>query len=191
MTLTRGIELHQYLDDWLIWAPSKFMPANRVSNLGQWEKVALYPSSDFIAKNQPAREGSQSVSPVIIPALTTIMDTQFKEDRTLFLVWTLRYYLDQFKDLRGSRSLLFISFKKRHTSNIRPATLSSWLNKLSYYVINKQISSPWTWSKLKLMTVGSLRPLRPSMLRAKFPTQRRWFRSISLQGTPSVLKASG
>ena len=42
--------------------------ANKVSNLGQWEKVALFPSSDFIAKNQLAREGSQSVSPVTIPA---------------------------------------------------------------------------------------------------------------------------
>ena len=38
--------------------------ANKVSNLGQWEKVALFPSSDFIAKIQLAREGSQSVSPV-------------------------------------------------------------------------------------------------------------------------------
>ena len=33
--------------------------ANKVPNLGQWEKVALFPSSDFIAKNQLAREGSQ------------------------------------------------------------------------------------------------------------------------------------
>ena len=97
--------------------------ANKVSNLGQWEKVALFPSSDFIAKNQLARKGPQSVSPVTIPALTTIVDRQFKEDRTLCPVWALRYYLD----LRGSRSLLFISFKKGHTSDIRPATLSSWL----------------------------------------------------------------
>ena len=57
--------------------------ANKISNLGQWEKVALFPS-DFIAKNQLAREGSQSVSPVTIPALTTIVDRQFKEDRTLY-----------------------------------------------------------------------------------------------------------
>ena len=63
--------------------------ANKVSNLGQWEKVALFPSSDFIAKNQLAREGSQSVSPVTIPALTTIVDGQFKEDRTLCPVWAL------------------------------------------------------------------------------------------------------
>ena len=101
--------------------------ANKVSILGQWEKVALFPSSDFIAKNQLAREGSQSVSPVTIPALTTIVDRQFKEDRTLCLVRALRYYLDRTKDLRGSQSLLFISFKKGHTSDIRPATLSSWL----------------------------------------------------------------
>ena len=46
--------------------------ASKVSNLGQWEKVALFPS-DFIAKNPPAREGSQSVSPVTIAALTTIV----------------------------------------------------------------------------------------------------------------------
>ena len=103
--------------------------ANKVSNLGQWEKVALFPSSDFIAKNQLAREGSQSVSLVTIPALTTIVDRQFKQDRTLCPVQALRYYLDRTKDLRGSQSLLFISFKKGHTSDIRPTTLSSWLKK--------------------------------------------------------------
>ena len=90
--------------------------ATKVSNLGQWEKVALFPSSDFISKNQLAREGSQSVSPVTIPALTTIVDRQFKEDRTLCPVQALRYYLDR-----------TISFEKGHTSDIRPATLSSWL----------------------------------------------------------------
>ena len=76
--------------------------ASKVSNLGQWENVTCVPSSDFIAKNQLAREGSQSVSPVTIPALTTIVDRQFKEDRTLCPVRALRDYLDRTKDLRGS-----------------------------------------------------------------------------------------
>ena len=67
------------------------------------------------------------MSPVTIPALTTIVDRQVKEDRTLCPIQALRYYLDQTKDLRGSRSLLFIFFKKGHTSDIRPATLSFWL----------------------------------------------------------------
>ena len=101
--------------------------ANKVSNLGQWEKVGLFPSSDFIAKNQLAREGSQSVSLVTIHALTIIVVRLFKEDRTLCPVRSLRYYLDRTTDLRGSQSLLFISFKKGHTSDIRSATLSSWL----------------------------------------------------------------
>ena len=57
--------------------------ANKVSNLGQWEKVAWFPSSDFLPKNQLAREGYQNVSPVTIPPLTTIVDRQFKEDRIL------------------------------------------------------------------------------------------------------------
>ena len=104
------------------------------------------------------------MSPVTIPALTTIVARQFKEDRTLCPVHALRYYLDQAKDLRGSRSLLFISFKKGHTSDIRPATLSSWLKQLSYFVTNKQTNKPWTWSKLKCMTLGPLRPLRPFTL---------------------------
>ena len=86
----------------------------------------MFPSSDFIAKNQLAIEDSQSVSPVTIPALTTIVDRQFKEDRTLCPVRALRYYLDRTKDLRGSQSLLLISFKKGYTSDIRPVTLS-WL----------------------------------------------------------------
>ena len=42
-------------------------------------KGFLFPFSDFIAKKQLAREGSQSVSPVTIPALTTIVDRQFKK----------------------------------------------------------------------------------------------------------------
>ena len=67
------------------------------------------------------------MSPVTIPALTTIIDRQFKEDRALCPVRALRYYLDRTKDLRGSRSLPFISFKKGYTSDIRPTTLSSWL----------------------------------------------------------------
>ena len=144
--------------------------ANKVSNLGQWEKVALFPS-DFIAKNQLAREGSQSVSPVTIPALTTIVDRQFKEDRTLCPVRILRYYLNRTKDLRGSQSLLFISFKKGHTSDIRPATLSSWLKQTFYFVINKQTNKPWTWSKSKRMTLG------PSWLQRSFTVGYRWTKS--------------
>ena len=80
--------------------------------------------------------------------------------------------MDRTKDLRGSQSLLFISFKKGHTSDIRPATLSSWLkqNILVYFVTTKQINKPWTWSKSKHMT-EPLRPLRP------FTVGYQWIKS--------------
>ena len=45
------------------------------------------------------------------------------------------------KDLRWSRSLLFISFKKGLTSDIRPATLSSWL-KQTILLCYKQADQP-------------------------------------------------
>ena len=85
--------------------------ANKVSNLGQWEKVSLFPSSDFIAKNQLARD-FQSMSPVTVPALTTIVDRQFKEDRTLCPIRALTYYLDPTKHLKVCRSLLLFPSRK-------------------------------------------------------------------------------
>ena len=112
-------------------------------------KGSFVPLFRFIANNHLERKGSQSVSPVTIPALTTIVDRQFKEDRTLCPVWALRYYLDRTKDMRGSRSLLFISFKK---SGIRPTTLSSWLKQTILLCYN----SPWTWSKFKGTTLGQV-----------------------------------
>ena len=95
---------------------------------------------------------------VTIPALTTIVDRQFKEDRTLCPVWALGYCLDKTKDLRGSRSPPFISFEKGRTSDIRPTTLSSWLKQtilLCYKHADKQALD---LSKLKCMTLGPLRP---------------------------------
>ena len=134
---------------------------NKVSNLGQWEKVALFPSSDFIAKNQLARKGAQSVSPVVIPALTTIVDRQFKQDRSLCPVCALRYYLDKTKDLRGDISLLFISFKKGHSTDIRPATPSSWLKQTILLCYKQADQQPLTWSKSKLTISEPLQPLKP------------------------------
>ena len=98
--------------------------ANKVSDLGQWEKVALFPSSDFIAKNQLAREGSQSVSLVTIPGLTTIVDRQFKEDRTLCPVRALRYYLDGTKDLRLGLDPSFSSPSRKGTPQTSDPLLS-------------------------------------------------------------------
>ena len=74
-------------------------------------KGCLFPLFRFHTQKPTSKRRFSSLSPVTIPALTTIVDRQFREDRTLCSVRTLRYYLDRTKDLRGSRSLLFISKK--------------------------------------------------------------------------------
>ena len=89
------------------------------------------------------------MSPVAIPALTTTVYRQFKEDRTLCPVLALRYYLDRTKDLRGSRSLIFISFKKGHTSYIRPATLSSWLKQTILLCYKQADQQAFDWVQVK------------------------------------------
>ena len=131
--------------------------ANKVSNLSQWEKVALFPSN-FIAKNKLAREGSQSVSLVAIPALATIVDKQFIEDRTLCPVRALRYYLDRTKDLGGLDPYFSFPLRKDTPQTSDPLLSHLGQNKPFYFVINKQTNKPWTWSKLKCMTLGPLRP---------------------------------
>ena len=78
-------------------------------------KGYLVPLFRFFSEEPTSKIRFSSVSPVTIPALATIVDRQFKEDRTLCPVRALTYYLDRTKDLRGSRSLLFFP-SKGHTS---------------------------------------------------------------------------
>ena len=88
-----------------------------------WSKVSLYPSPSFLSKNQLAKEGPDSVAPVIILAL----DRSLKGDRSLCPVRALRYYLDRTSDLRQNKELVFVSFKKGFDKDISPATISSWI----------------------------------------------------------------
>ena len=76
-----------------------------------WTQVSLYPSPSFISKNQLAKEGPASL----------------KEDRSLFPVRALRYYLDRTKDIRAGKQLVFVSFRQSFQKDIVPATISSWI----------------------------------------------------------------
>ena len=92
-----------------------------------WSKVFLYPSPSFLSKNQLAKEGPDSVAPVVIPALAPSLDRSLKGDRSLCPVRALRYYLDRTADLRQNKELVFVSFKKGFDKDISPATISSWI----------------------------------------------------------------
>ena len=71
-----------------------------------WSQVSLYPSANFLAKNQLARDGPAAVTPVVIPALAPTLDKSLSEDRSLCPVRALRYYLNRTKDLRQGKDLV-------------------------------------------------------------------------------------
>ena len=93
-----------------------------IRHQSDWAKVSLFPSPSFLSKNQLAKEGPESVAPVVIPALAPTLDRSLKSDRTLCPVRALRYYLDRTSDLRQGKELVF-GFDK----DISPATISSWI----------------------------------------------------------------
>ena len=98
-----------------------------IRHQSDWSKVSLYPSPSFLSKNQLAKEGPDSVAPVVIPALAPTLDRSLKSDRSLCLIRALRYYLDRTSDLRQNNELVFVSFKKGFDKDISPATISTWI----------------------------------------------------------------
>ena len=88
--------------------------------------MSLYPSPSFLSKNQLAKEGPDSVAPVVIPALAPTLDRSLKSDWSLCPVRALHYYLERTSDLRQNKELVFVSFKKVFDKDISPATIS-WI----------------------------------------------------------------
>ena len=98
-----------------------------IRHQSDWSKVSLVPSPSFLSKNQLAKEGPESVAPVVIPALAPTLDRSLKSDRSLCPIRALRYYLDRTSDIRQGKELVFVSFKKGFDKDISPATISSWI----------------------------------------------------------------
>ena len=98
-----------------------------IRHQSDWSKVSLYPSPSFLLKNQLAKEGPESVAPVVIPALAPTLDRSLKSDRSLCPIRALHYYLDRTSDRRQNKDLVFVSFKKGFDKDISPATISSWI----------------------------------------------------------------
>ena len=104
--------------------------------LCDWDQIQLSPSPSFIAKNQLAKEGPQSISPVVIPALKCSQES-LDTDVLLCPVRALQCYLDRTKDSRGGRRLLFISYKLGHSKDIQCSTISSWIKNTIQFCYTK------------------------------------------------------
>ena len=80
-----------------------------ISSRRNWSEVTVSPSPAFLAKNQLASDGPDSIKPVVIPALTTMLNSSLVEDKSLCPVRALKVYLDKTKSLRKGKALLFVS----------------------------------------------------------------------------------
>ena len=101
-----------------------------IRHQADWSKVSLFPSPSFLSKNQLAKEGPDSVAPVVIPALAPTLDRSLKSDRSLCPIRALRYYLDRTSDLRQNKELVFVSFKKGFNKDISPPPSPRGSNRL-------------------------------------------------------------
>ena len=113
-----------------------------IRHQSDWSKISLYPAPSFLSKNQLAKKGPDSVAPVVILSLAPTLDKSLKSDRPLCLVRALCYYLDRTSDLRKTRELVFVSFKKGFDKDISPGTISSWIKQtvILCYELSDQVA---------------------------------------------------
>ena len=52
-----------------------------------WSKLSLYPSLSFLSQNQLAKEGPDSVAPLVIPAVAPTLDPKTSWPRRVQIVW--------------------------------------------------------------------------------------------------------
>ena len=98
-----------------------------VSSRRNWSEVTVSPSPAFLAKNQLASDGPDSIKPVVIPALTTMLDSSLVEDKSLCPVRALKVYLDKTKSVRKGKALLFVSLREDYSKDITRITISQWI----------------------------------------------------------------
>ena len=97
-----------------------------VSSRRNWSEVTVSPPA-FLAKNELASDGPDSIKPVVIPALTTMLDSSLVEDKSLCPVRALKVYLQKTKSMRKGKALLFVSLREGYSKDITRITISQWI----------------------------------------------------------------
>ena len=89
-----------------------------VSSKRNWSEVTVYPSPAFLAKNQLPSDGPDSIKPVVIPALTTMLYSSLVENKSLCPVSALKVYIHKTKPMRKGKALLFLSLMEGYSKDI-------------------------------------------------------------------------
>ena len=85
--------------------------------------------SMFILKTQVLGKDPKCVLSCTIPAIYRHLSNGMAEDRLLYPIRALRFYLEKSMPWREHKRLLFVSFKPGHKRDIVPSTISGWIRK--------------------------------------------------------------
>jgi len=109
--------------------------------------VKLYPSPDFVAKNQAVNTIAR---PIKIPALTSVGNDD--PDKLLCPVRSVLTYRKVTSDskIRKGRLRLFVSYKPSKQTEIARATISSWITKTIRYAYLNEGVKPETLENMRI-----------------------------------------
>jgi len=101
-----------------------------------WKSITLHVIPSFVAKCQLKGKGASAFKPLNIPALSTVVTPEMKEERALCPVRAIKIYLAKTQELRKGKALLLVSYKAGHVKDICKSTVSGWIRKLIVYCYN-------------------------------------------------------
>ena len=90
--------------------------------------------ASFLTKNQRENSSPDSNRKVLIPSLQEVLgpDLWDSDDKLLCPVRAIKFYLKRTKRLRRDKQLLFISWQLNKPTDIKPATISSWIKQVIF-----------------------------------------------------------
>ena len=118
---------------------------------GSQVRLGVIPS--FVAKTYLASIQSLSFS---IPALSPSLGPGLEEDAKLCPVRALRVYVDRTREFHIGKRLLFVSYQKGLSRDIRPATISSWIKKCVIFCLETSLSGSAFSFRVKAHDVRAL-----------------------------------
>ena len=91
-----------------------------IRHQSDWSKASLYSSSSFLSKNLMAKEGPDSVAPVVIPLSPSSLIGLYAQSEYCTTIWTGPQTL-------GRTRSWYLSHLRKVLTDISPATISSWI----------------------------------------------------------------
>ena len=98
-----------------------------------WQSVTLRPDPIFVAKTEKPGKPETRLQEVTIQGLSSFLGDDFETDKLNCPVRAIKIYLSRTHSVRAGRKHLFIPYKEGAKGDLRPPTISSWIQKCIRY----------------------------------------------------------